>query len=290
MSRSNLSYLVLLAPSLLLLGVFFYYPAAISAYYSLFEWDGQNSVFIGLENYMDLLRDPVLRDSFVNVAILVAGGLAVGVIAPVVAAEFVFNLKAARSRTFYQFALLVPGLVPGIVVLLVWQFLYDPYFGPINAILGGLGFDPMDFLWLAHPDTALLSIILIGFPWVAGPSVLIVLSGLNSIPESMLESCELEGLGKLRRFFAIDVFFLTGQIRLLAITGFIGLVQAFGVQLVLTGGGPGTSTMVPGYHLYLSAFSYDRLGYATAMGLVIAVVILVFTILNFAFTRRADGL
>ena len=279
------AYLAMLVPTFALLALFFYWPAWTALYHSFFDWDGESAWFVGLQNFTDLLEDPVMCGSLVNLAIYVFLTLAATLAMPCLAAELIFGLRSRRNRRFFQFAFLLPTLVPGIVVMLLWEFMYDPNSGLLNAALGWIGYGEHAQLWLGSPRTALYCLVGIGFPWVSGISVLIILSGLNTIPISVLEHARLEGVGNFRRAVEIDYAFLIGQIRLLAITGCIGLMQAFGLQLVLTQGGPGTSTMVPGYHMYLNAFSYDRLGYASALGLGIALIILLFTLLGFRVLR-----
>ena len=283
--RKAWGYYLFIAPSLLLLLLFFDLPAFSALYHSFFEWDGHSKIFVGFENFEYMVEDPVLRDSFKNLAVFIVLLLAISLVVPLTVAEMIFNLRSLKSRRFYQVSFLVPGLVPGLVIMLIWQFIYDPYFGPLNALLEKVGFNKMDFLWLADPKIALYCLIFIGFPWVSGTSVLIFMAGLNTIPSSVLDYCRLDGVGAFRRFLHIDIHFVFGQVRLLVITGFIGLMQGFGLQLILTNGGPGTSTMVPGHHMYLNAFLYDRLGYASALGLVLAVIILSFTVLNLRYLR-----
>lgn len=286
--KADWRYYFFILPGLLLLCVFFFYPAGAAIYYSFFDWDGSHKIFVGLENFRQILVDPILKDSFRNLAVVLVLGLFISTAVPLLAAELIFHLRSNAWRRFFQIAFLVAGLVPGIVVMLIWQFLFDPYMGPINAMLAKLGFDKMDFLWLANPHLALYCLFLIGFPWIAGTSVLILLAGLNNIPGSILDYCRLEGVGPIRRFWSIDLHFIMGQLRLLLITGVIGLMQSFGMQLVLTKGGPGTATFVPGYHMYVNAFSYDQLGYASAIGLLLAGIILFFTLLGLRYLKAAS--
>lgn len=286
--KRNWGYYPFIIPGLILLLLFFYIPAVSAVYYAFFDWDGQTRIFIGLDNFRDLVHDPLIRDGFKNMIILTMLGLIVTVCVPLLVAELIFNVRSAHWKRFYQTTFLVAGLVPVVVLLLIWQFVYDPYFGPLNAILEQLGFGKMACLWLADPHMAIYCLVFIGFPWVSGTTVLIFLAGLNTIPPSILDYCRIDGVGSVRRFFYIDIFFIIGQLRLMTITGFIVLMQAFGLQLILTGGGPGTSTMVPGYHMYLNAFRYDRLGYASAIGLVMALIILAFTVLNLKYLKARN--
>jgi ABC-type sugar transport system permease subunit len=214
--------------------------------------------------------------------------LLVGTTVPLLVAELIFRLRSSRWKRFYQIIFLIPGLVPLVVVFLLWKFLYDPYFGPLSAFMTLFGFERTDFLWLAGPRSALYCLIFIGFPWVSGTSVLIYLAGLNNIPSSVLDACRLEGIGGFQRFRQVDVYFLFGQVKLLLITGFIGLLQMFSLQLIVTRGGPGTATMVPAYHMFECFFLYNRLGYASAIGVVLAAVIFVFSVLNLRFLKTME--
>ena len=281
------AYLIMLAPTFAALALFFYWPAGCALCYSFFDWDGQTAWFVGLANFSDMLEDPMLYVGMKNLAVYVVLAQSLALFMPWLAAELIFGLRKGR-RNFFQLAFLIPGLVPGIVVMLLWQFLYDPSLGLLNAILEVFGFGERAVLWLGSPRTALYSLVGIGFPWVSGIAVLILLSGLNAIPSDVHEFARLEGVGRIRRAWEINLPYLIGQIRLLAITGCIGLVQAFGLQLILTSGGPGASTMVPGYHMYANAFIYDRMGYASAIGVLLAVMILGLTFLSFKLLRTEE--
>jgi ABC-type sugar transport system permease subunit len=127
----------------------------------------------------------------------------------------------------------------------------------------------------------------IGFPFLAGTSVLIYLAGLMSISTEVIESAKLEGATGFSRIRHIDVPLLTGQIKLFLVLGIIGNVQRFGDIFILTQGGPGFSTNVPGLVMYYAAFSSNQLGYAAAIGLVMFVVILLFTVIVMRFIRSS---
>jgi raffinose/stachyose/melibiose transport system permease protein len=309
--RRRFVYLALL-PTFLLLGIFSYYPAVSAIYHSFYEWDGVvTERFIGLDNFRQMAHDELLigltpkpegdswwakvaawakgrsKSAIAHMIVLVAAGVLITATVPLFAAEMIFHLRSERWRYWYRVLFVIPMVVPGMVTLLIWQFIYDGDIGLLNSILRGVGLGSLTHAWLGESSTALYSIIGIGFPWVAGLSFLIYLAGLENIPESLLDAAAIDGAGPLTRFRRVDLPLIMGQVKLLVILAIIGGVQGFQSILVLTMGGPGTATLVPGLHMYLSAFSNDRMGYACAIGLAMFVLILITTIINMKYLRSS---
>ena len=133
-------------------------------------------------------------------------------------------------------------------------------------------------LFRSDPHLALLSILLIGFPWISNLGFLIFLGGLQNLPRDIIDASKLDGLGAVRRVFAIDIPLLLPQFRIVVILSGIYAVQNFIPILLLTNGGPGTATLVPGLDMYQSAFSNDQYGYGMAIGTLLFAVMLVFTL------------
>ena len=276
---SSLSAYLMLLPTFLLIGLFSYYPAASALYHSLTNWNGVLVAdFVGLDNFREMLQDKILLASISNMAKVVIWSVLITLTMPLFVAEMIYSLRSARGQYWYRLAFVVPIVVPGVVTLLVWRFIYDPDLGLLNALLAALGFKP-DFRWIGDPNYALYCLLFIGFPFAAGTNFLIYLAGLQGIGESIIDAARLDGALGLRRVIHIDIPLILGQIRLLGILAAIGSIQGFGAQLILTRGGPGYATMVPGMWLYETAFSYSRMGYASAIGTSMFIVILAFTLL-----------
>jgi ABC-type sugar transport system permease subunit len=127
----------------------------------------------------------------------------------------------------------------------------------------------------------------IGFPWVSGVAVLIYLAALNNIGEDILDAAKLDGAMGFTRVRTVDFPLVLGQVKLLSVLAIIGSLQGYAMQLVLTKGGPGYATEVPGLVMYQEAFSYQRLGYACSIGLVLFLVILALTYLNLRYVRSS---
>ena len=283
--RKRFAYALLL-PTFLLLLVFRYYPAASAIYHSLFRWDGVNRpTFVGLQNFAALLADPVVRVSTRNVLVLLLSQLAVTLTVPLLTAELIFGLRSPRLQYWFRMLFVVPMVVPLVVTLLVWRFIYNPIYGPLNHLLGLVGVVPV--AWLGDSRTALLALIFIGFPWVSGFALLIFLAGLQNVPQDIWDAGEVDGARGLTRFLHLDLPLILPQVRLLSVLVAIGVIQGFGLPLVLTNGGPGYATMVPGLHMFNIAFVGTQMGYASAIGTAMFLVILAITYLNLRYLRSS---
>lgn len=285
--RARQAYL-LLAPIFLALGVFVYYPPLSAIYHAFTDWSPTGeTTFVGLANFRAMLEDRVLIDSVWNMVRLLLFAVVATTVVPLVVAELIYAVRSRASQFMYRVWFLVPVVAPLIVILLLWRFIYDPNVGLLNALLDGLGLGDLKRAWLGDPDVALYALMFLGFPFAAGTSVLIYLAGLMNIPREIMEAAQLDGATGLRRIRRIDLPLLAGQIKLFVVLGTIGALQGFEIQLVLTQGGPGWATQVPGLVMYQRAFEGARFGYASAIGLALFLVALVLTIINFRFVRSS---
>jgi len=281
-----------IAPMFIMMAVFCYYPVGHAVYASFTDWNGTTSHFIGLQNYAEMFRDVIFWRGMRNVLILIVSGLVIGNVAPIALAMLLFNLRYRRVMAAFRFFFILPMLVPGIVSMMIWtKMIFNPAWnGLANSVLQVFGLKkPLGFYFVANQ--ALWSLILTGFPWVAGTSFLIYLAGFNNIPVSVLEASRLDGAGAARRFFKIELPYLVGQIKYFVILGIIGGMQGFGMQLMVTKGGPMYATMVPGYSIYLEAFGgMSRYGYACCLGMLIFVITLIITVINNRFIKTTEDL
>src|SRR5262249_50031804 len=181
----------------------------------------------------------------------------------------------------------VPMVVPGVVVLLIWGFIYDDQLGLLNQVLRGVGLGGWVRSWLGDPANALTSLIFIGFPWVGGFALLIYYAGLQNISADVFDSARIDGATGFTRFRSVDLPLLVGQIKLLVVLGIIGGLQGSQTPLLHNNGGPGYATTVPGMPLYQNAIAFDRMGYACAIGVALFVVILGITYLNLKYLRSS---
>lgn len=292
MSRRRTSIVVIalmLAPTLVLLALFSYYPAVLHLSRAFTRWEtGEDPQWIGLSNFVAMWHDEFLRLSLRNLLVLLVANVLKTLTMPLLVAELLMSLRSPRWQYVMRTAFILPMVVPGMVTMLLWSFIYDGSVGLLNQILETLGMGAMARSWLGDSGTALWAIIGIGFPWAGGLALLIYLAGLNAISGDVWDSCQVDGVGGLKRVWYVDLPLLLPQVRLLVILTLIGVLQDFGSILVLTGGGPGLATHVPALHMYFQAFRFGHMGYAAAIGLTLFVAIFTLSLLNLLWGRRLE--
>ena len=277
-------------PTLAFLLIFQYYPAVSGLYRSLFDWNaGLAGKFIGLSNFIELFTDDeVFIRSLKNMALLTIWyliafvGLSIGV------AVLIHRIRNEGPKYFFRFFMILPVIIPAVVLILLWKFIYDSTIGPLNAILIGVGLQDWTHAWLAEPKIAIYAVMLRNFPWIDGVSVLILLAGLQAIPVEIVESGLLDGASGWKRLRYIELPLITGQIKLLVVLTIMWGVQEYSAVWAMTQGGPIDSTQVPGMWMYFNAFRISRMGYASAIGVVMFLITLVATILNMRYIRTQE--
>ncbi len=281
---------LMLVPTFALLLTFNYYPAFMGLYRAFFKWDiGLQPEFLGLGNFEKLfIRDDTFLKSLRHVSLLTSWRVISAVTFPFIVAELIFNLRSHVHKYAYRVLTILPAVVPGIVILLLWQFIYDGTHGLLNAFLEGIGLEDWQKPWLGSPKTALYAVTFMGFPWVGGVTVLIYLAGLQGISDEIIDSSLVDGCSGLRRLFAIDIPLILGQFKLIIVLAVIGGLQGWVAVFVMTAGGPGTASMVPGLWMYNNAFLWNKMGYASAIGMFLFVLIMGLTILNVKFVKTGD--
>ncbi len=293
-----------LAPSLILVVMFSYFPAASAVYHSFFDWaGGETKHLIGLDNFRRAFGDQVLWNSFKTVSILVVFNL-FKMIPSIFLAVIIHRIVSDRWQYFYRIFLVIPMIVPHLVTLFIWKFFFDPNLGALNKVLDLTGIKEVlvqidqwfgwgvfhanaSIGWLSQPELILPSLFIWGFPWIGTVGVLIYLAGLQSIGKEIYEAAELDGVGPFKKFLYIELPLIVTQVRLSLVLLIIGTLQGYGLQLVLLGnaGGPDGRGMVPGLWMYNRAFISGELGYACAIGMMLFVFILALTLINNKYVR-----
>lgn len=285
--KARYSYL-LIVPTLGCLLTFNYYPAFSGLYHAFTDWNpAGRSPWVGLENFRFLMEDRFFLASFRNALVLVVVSIAKTMTMPLLVAELIFNLKHRYAQYWMRTLFVVPIVLPAVVEILVWNNIYDPAIGLLNESLKLLGLEEWTRVWYGDPNVALSSVLFIGVPWVNAFALLIFYGGLISISDEIIDSSKVDGANTFRRFWSIDLPLLMGQVKLLLILNFINAVQTFELVFLTTGGGPGAATYVPALELYYMAMRMDRMGVASAIGMILFVIILMGTILNMRFVRSS---
>jgi len=281
--RDQLMGLLFVSPWLIGFFLWTALPLASSLFYSFTRYDLlRPPVWIGLDNYIELFTDDSM---FVTVAfntlyyVLLSAPL--GVISAFLMAALL-NTRIAM-RPVFRAIFFFPAIVPTVVVAVVWQFLLNIQFGAINSVLQGLGLPVIPFLTstaLAKP-----SLIMI-YMWAQGNAIVIFLATLQDVPRQLYEAAVVDGANWLQKFLHITIPMCTPVILFNLIMGFIYGFQNFTLPWLLTGGGPSSSTELYALYLYRNAFSYLRMGYASAMAWILFIVIVFFTFILFRTSAR----
>jgi ABC-type sugar transport system permease subunit len=267
---------VMLLPSLLLIGVFSYYPAVRSLIGGFYTWNGFSPpVYSGVSQFRQYVGSATFGTEAKNIAILTGGSIAITLVAQFTAAEVVTHMPR-RSGTVAKYLLVLPIVLPPLILIEVWAYLLQPGSGLVDVFLRAAGLPQP--AWLSDPHLVLASILLIGFPWISNLGFLIFLGGLQNLPKDVLDASTIDGVGALKRVFTIDVPLLLPQFRIVVILSGIFAVQNFIPILLLTNGGPGTASLVPGLDMYQSAFQNDQYGYGMAIGTLLFIAMLAFTL------------
>lgn len=281
----RIAYLFVL-PAFLMTLLFDYYPILDGMYHAFYRWDGATlEKFVGFDNFAEIVADSVFWISVRNMAILLVFHIVLMI--PTLAACIVlFRLRSVASQYVYRILFCLPMVVPGLVTLLLWQFMYNPQFGFFNQLLAILGLEQYKQLWLGDPNLALWCLIFMGFPWIGTIAALIYLGGLQSVDGSIWDAAKMDGVGPVAQALKIELPLLKGQFKLNLIGAISGTITGYGTQLVLTGGGPGYSTLVPGLYMYQRAFGGNtEFGYASAVGLLLFIIALLISIATMKFIK-----
>lgn len=275
---------VFLLPSLILFGIFIFYPMLRSIYYSMHLTDprGKIALFVGLENFTSLFADPTfygsLRVTILFMLLTVPTCIAISVIMAALS-----NSKLRGMKSF-QWIFSLPVVVSVATGSTIWLLLYHPSIGMFNYFLSLLGFDPV--FWLASTDWALISVSLVTIWMNIGFAYIVVLGGMKGISHDIYESAMIDGSGPAHSFFRITLPLLSPTFFFLTIVSIIGSFQAFGQIYILTRGGPSRSTNVIVFDIYQEAFINFQFGTASAKALVLFAIILLLTILQFRFAEK----
>jgi multiple sugar transport system permease protein len=285
--------LVFLAPALLVIGLFFLLPIGASVLLSLTDFDiyalGDlgNARLVGFRNFARLVNDPLfwisLRNTFYFV--FVGGPLTLGV---ALAAALLLNSRLARGKSFFRTIFFAPYVTTLVAVAIVFRYLYHPRFGGLNRVLGFLGISPID--WLGDPRWAMPAIILLAVWKNFGYAMILFIAGLQAIPETLYEAARIDGASKLQLFRKITLPLLAPTFLFLGIMTTIGYFQFFAEPYVMTGGGgPLNATLSTGLLMYKQGFRWWNMGYAATVAVVLGLIILAFSALQFRIERRRSG-
>jgi len=276
----------MVTPILVLFAVFGVYPFARTIQLSFTNWDGLSSTFtyVGDRNYIQALHDKVWWQSlehgllFAVVALTLMDGigllLALGVD------------QKIRGQAVYRVIFYLPPVLSGIVVAIVWKWLYQPYGGPVDDLLKAVGLGGEQHAWLGDSSTALWAVSLASIWQGVGTPFLLFLAALQSVPEELSDAARVDGATRWQVFRNVIFPAVLPTIGLVSVLTFLGAMQMFNLVIAMTDGGPGYATEVPVLHIYRAAFQLNEFGYASALTVIFGVLLFAVSLATLRMTRR----
>jgi len=282
-TRTRLIAYAFIAPTFVFILAFSYYPAIRALVGAFTNWDGFNApTWVGLANFIEAFHDPVFLASIWHVALWTAVGIPLSLIPPFFVAELIFQLRSQRAQYVYRTLFIISMVLPTVVGILIWEYIYEPS-GLLNALLKDIGLGFLRHAWLANPHLALGAVILMGFPWIAPFNLLMYYAGLQAISAELLDAAAVDGTTRWQRVFKIEVPLIMPQVKLLLILAIVGVSQNLLTPLLMTGGGPGTSTTTPVFYMYDVAINFDQYGYGMAIAFMLFIVVMLLALFNIRY-------
>lgn len=274
-----------LAPTVIGLGLFTFLPILASVVLAFFSWDIITPPrFVGLENFADIAADPTIRVSFLNTIGFVVVAVTLQLAVALVLAVLVNTRMPGLLKSFFRSVLFFPLVLSAASVSIIMGYLFNENFGLVNHVLNLLGM--ADVPWLTSTHGAMVVVILVYVWQNFGFSFLLFLGGLSSIPKEVYEAAQVDGATGWKQFWRITFPLVSPTTLVASVMAIISALQIFDQPYVLTRGGPGDSTRTAVMVIYESAFKQLEFGRASAIGIVLTVVIMLVTAVQFRLSRR----
>ncbi|MEV4359999.1 sugar ABC transporter permease [Nonomuraea sp. NPDC049625] len=276
------------APAFAFYAVFVLRPIALTFQYSLYEWDGIGpSTWVGLANFGKVFTDPDLYDSLINAVKLIVFFSAIPVLLGLAIAATIRRIAQSRLALVARTVLFLPQVIPLVAAGIAWSWLLAST-GVINQLLSLVGLGGITRAWLGDFSTALPAVGMIGAWVLLGLCTLLLLAGMSKIDPSLYEAARLDGAGPWREFVSITVPSLRQEIAVCVTVTVIAALASFDIIYISTQGGPGNTTMVPGLQIYYLAFSEREVGMASALALVLMVLVIACALPIQWFTKEGN--
>ncbi|GAA1521769.1 sugar ABC transporter permease [Sphaerisporangium rubeum] len=261
-------------PALAFYVVFVLRPIALTFQYSLYTWDGIGpSTWAGFANYVKVFTDPDLFASILNAIKLIVFFSAIPVLLGLAIAATIRQIATSRLALVARTVIFLPQVIPLVAAGIAWTWLLSST-GVINQLLTLVGLGDITRAWLGDFSTALPAVGLIGAWVLLGLCTLLLLAGMSKIDPALYEAARLDGAGPLREFRSITLPSLRQELAVCVTVTVIAALASFDIIYISTQGGPGNSTMVPGLEIYYLAFSERQIGVASALAMVLMVIVI----------------
>ena len=278
-NNQNLAAWIFILPAILGTYIFIIIPVLCSFGLSFTEWDLLNPIkFVGFENYKLLFNDDLFYKILINTVVFALSTSILGVIIPLILAS-ILNSKI-RGSEFFKTAYFLPFITPMVVIGIIWAWIFDPNIGLLNQVL------QININWLYDSKFALPALIVVSVWKLIGYNMIIFLSSLSSISNSMFEAAKIDGANAIQIFKNVTIPLLSPTIFFVIIITAISSFQVFDLIYLMTQGGPFDSTNVLVYAIYKNAFEYFNVGKASAIAYVLFAIILILTLIQWSLRKK----
>ncbi|RCW43422.1 carbohydrate ABC transporter permease [Paenibacillus prosopidis] len=285
--KNPITYLTFIIPTFVLYAVFFVYPVIVSFYYGFFEWDGiTEKVFVGFDNFTQLWKDEVFRKAIVNNFYFMAFSLIVNI--PLVFLISIMISKIRRMRGFYKSAVFVPVVISTATVAILFGVLYNYDSGLINQFIRLVAPEEWAQEWLSNPKLALLSILVANAWQNIGFFIVLCLAAILNIPREIVEAAKIDGVNGWQETWTITLPLIRPVLFVMLLLSVSGTMKVLDIVQIMTNGGPFQSTEVMSTYMLKVGFRSMELGYGSAIGVAMFIIILVLTGILQRITKREE--
>lgn len=278
-NKENFAAWIFIFPALLGILIFIVIPVICSFGLSFVKWDLLNPIeFVGVKNYLELFKDGLFYKILLNTIVFALSTSIFGVIIPLILAA-ILNSKI-RGSEFFKTAYFLPFITPMVVIGIVWGWIFDPNIGILNQVLH------LHINWLYDSKFAMPALIMVSVWKLIGYNMIIFLSSLSAISQSMFEAAKIDGANAFQTFRHVTVPLLSPTIFFVVIITAITSFQVFDLIYLMTQGGPFDSTNVLVFSIYKNAFEYFNVGKASAIAYVLFMIILILTLLQWHYRKK----
>jgi len=268
--QSFWAFVFLIIP-MLLLSIFIFFPIVFAFIVSFFDWNLllPDKPFVGLSNYIEVLKDPVFRKAVKNTVIYTVGVVPTQTLLSLFLA-FMMNQKF-KGRTFFRVAFYLPAITSSVVTSIIFVWIYSKP-GLLNYLLSQMGVTS-NIDWLTNPRTVLVSIMMLNIWTTSGYFMISFLAGLQNIPASLYEAAQIDGASTWTQFWKITFPMVRPVTYFVVVMSLIGCFQVFDQVFVMSSGGPDNASTTMSYYAYKNSFKYFRFGFGAASAIILAILI-----------------
>lgn len=285
--RETISAYLFLLPSMFFFIGFVIVPMVMCLVSSFFNYTMTEFTFIGFANYIEMFKDPVFQKAFKNTVLIVVIAVPAVTAFSLWVGSAIYPMRSV-SRSFFRCIFYLPVVTGTVAVAVVWKWMFNKYTGLFNYMLTETGAIDQGISWLGDERTAIWCIILILFTTSIGQPIVLYVAALGNVDTSLIEASEVDGATKMQTFWKIKwPSIMPTTLYILVITT-INSFQCYALIQLLTSGGPNHATETIMYYIYYEAFKLNRYGYGNAMGVFLAIIIALFSAIQFKVTKAGS--